>query len=89
MTAKRISLGVMNDSETTGLGRIPDQLIAHTLFYFTKPGDLVLDPMVGGGVVPDVCLIFGRKCQSFDISTRAIIRLFLCSALVHLLSVCE
>jgi len=25
-------------------GRIPAQLIAHTLFYFTKPGDLVLDP---------------------------------------------
>ncbi len=25
-------------------GRIPAQLIAHTLFYFTKPGDLVFDP---------------------------------------------
>ena len=23
-------------------GRIPAQLIAHTLFYFTKPGDLIL-----------------------------------------------
>ncbi len=26
-------------------GRIPAQLVAHTLFYYTKPGDLVLDPM--------------------------------------------
>ncbi|RLB78099.1 MAG: MerR family transcriptional regulator [Deltaproteobacteria bacterium] len=51
-------------------GRIPAQLIAHTLFYFTKPGDLVLDPMAGGGVVPDVCLLFGRKCQSFDLAVR-------------------
>jgi len=47
-------------------GRIPAQLIAHTLFYFTKPGDLVLDPtrpprlresnggqVAGGGVVSD------------------------------------
>ena len=42
--------------------RIPAQLIAHTLFYFTKPGDLVLDPMAGGGVVTDVCLLFERKC---------------------------
>ena len=25
-------------------GRIPAQLVAHTLFYFTKPGDLVFDP---------------------------------------------
>ena len=51
-------------------GRIPAQLVAHTLFYFTKPGDLVLDPMAGGGVVSDVCLLFERKCQSFDIATR-------------------
>ena len=50
-------------------GRIPAQLIAHTLFYFTKAGDPILDPMAGGGVVPDVCLLFGRKCQSFDIAT--------------------
>ena len=51
-------------------GRIPAQLVAHTLYYFTKPGDLVLDPMAGGGVVPDVCLLFERKCQSFDMATR-------------------
>ncbi len=51
-------------------GRIPAQLVAHTLFYFTKPGDLVLDPMAGGGVVSDVCLLFERKCLSFDIATR-------------------
>jgi len=51
-------------------GRIPAQLVAHTLFYFTKPGDLILDPMAGGGVVSDVCLLFERKCQSFDLATR-------------------
>jgi len=51
-------------------GRIPAQLVAHTLFYFTKPGDLVFDPMAGGGVVSDVCLIFERRCQSFDLAAR-------------------
>ena len=51
-------------------GRIPAQLVAHTLFYFTKPGELVLDPMAGGAVVSDVCLLFERKCQSFDLATR-------------------
>ena len=50
-------------------GRIPAQLVAHTLFYFTKRGDLVLDPMAGGAVVSDVCLVFERKCQSFDLVT--------------------
>jgi len=51
-------------------GRIPAQLIAHTLFYFTKPHDLVLDPMAGGGVVPDTCLLFERRCQAFDLAAQ-------------------
>jgi len=51
-------------------GRIPAQLIDHTLFYFTKEGQLVLDPMAGGGVVPDVCLAFHRRCWSFDLMDR-------------------
>jgi len=51
-------------------GRIPAQLVAHTLFYFTRQNDLVFDPMAGGGVVPDTCLVFKRKCWSFDLSDR-------------------
>ena len=51
-------------------GRIPAQLVAHTLFYFTNPGDLVFDPMAGGCVVSDVCLVFERSCRSFDLATR-------------------
>lgn len=44
-------------------GRLPAQLVAHTLFYFTQQGDLVFDPMAGGGIVPDTCLAFNRKCS--------------------------
>jgi len=51
-------------------GRIPAQLVGHALYYFTREGDLVLDPMAGGGVVPDTCLAFQRKCWSFDIVDR-------------------
>jgi len=51
-------------------GRIPAQLVAHTLFYLTREDDLVFDPMAGGGVVPDVCLAFHRKCWSFDLVDR-------------------
>ena len=51
-------------------GRIPAQLIAHTLYYYTKPGDLVLDPMAGGAVVPDTCLLFERRCQAFDLAVH-------------------
>jgi len=49
-------------------GRIPAQLIGHTLFYFTEKGNLVLDPMAGGGVVPDTCLLFERRCRAFDMA---------------------
>ncbi len=51
-------------------GQIPAQLVAHSLFYFTKQGDLVFDPMAGGGVVPDTSLAFNRRCWSFDLIDR-------------------
>ena len=51
-------------------GQIPAQLVGHTLFYFTQERDLVFDPMAGGGVVPDTCLAFNRKCWSFDLVDR-------------------
>ena len=51
-------------------GRIPAQLVAHTLFYFTRQNDLVFDPMAGGAVVADTCLAFNRRCWSFDLLDR-------------------
>ncbi|MGD9160441.1 MAG: hypothetical protein PVG39_18640 [Desulfobacteraceae bacterium] len=43
----------------------PAQLIAHILYYFSKQGDLVIDPMADGGEVADTCLAFNRRCWSF------------------------
>ena len=51
-------------------GRIPGELIAHVLYFFTKAGDLVIDPMVGSGTTLDACLLMGRKCYGFDIDGR-------------------
>ncbi len=51
-------------------GRIPGQMIAHILYYFSKQNDLVFDPMGGGGVSPDVCLAFNRRCWAFDMIDR-------------------
>ena len=47
-------------------GRIPAQMIGHILYYFSSPGDLVFDPMAGGGVTADTCLALGRRCWSLD-----------------------
>ena len=51
-------------------GRIPGQLIAHVLYFFTEPGDTVIDPMSGSGTTQDVCLVMGRKCYGYDIDDR-------------------
>jgi DNA methylase/ParB/Sulfiredoxin domain len=47
-------------------GRIPAQMIGHILFYFSRPGDLVFDPMAGGGVTADTCMVLGRQCWGLD-----------------------
>lgn len=51
-------------------GRIPGQLIAHVLYFFTNPGDMIIDPMAGSGTTIDVCLAMGRKCYAYDIDQR-------------------
>ena len=48
-------------------GSIPPGIVAHALHYFTQPGDLVVDPMAGGGTTLDVCLAMGRSCLAYDI----------------------
>ena len=51
-------------------GRIPGELIAHVLYFYTQPGDVVIDPMAGSGTTLDVCLTMGRKCYAYDIDDR-------------------
>lgn len=48
-------------------GRIPGQIIQNILYYWTSPGDLIVDPMAGGGVTLDVCKSMDRECIAFDI----------------------
>jgi hypothetical protein len=51
-------------------GRIPGELVCHTLYFYTQPGDLVVDPMVGSGTTLDACLLMGRKARGYDIDQR-------------------
>ena len=48
-------------------GNIPGQIVMNVLYYYTKQGDLVVDPMAGGGVTVDTCLVMSRKCRAYDI----------------------
>jgi len=49
-------------------GRIPGQIIENLLHYYTKPFDLVVDPMMGGGTTVDVCKVFYRRYRAYDIN---------------------
>lgn len=51
-------------------GRIPGELVSHVLYFYTKPGDLVVDPMAGSGTTLDACLLMGRKARGYDIDHR-------------------
>jgi hypothetical protein len=52
-------------------GRLPGQIVANALFYYTQPGALVLDPMAGSGTTGDVIAnipYFDRiTCKMYDV----------------------
>jgi DNA modification methylase len=52
-------------------GRLPGQIVANALFYYTKPGDYVVDPFAGSGTLGDVIdsvSYFGdRKYKMYDL----------------------
>ena len=48
-------------------GRIPAQIVQNVLYFFTNEGDIVVDPMAGGGTTIDVCEKMKRYCRAYDI----------------------
>jgi transcriptional regulator with XRE-family HTH domain len=49
-------------------GRIPGQIVMNLLYYYTKQGELVVDPMAGSGTTVDTCLIMNKRCKAYDIA---------------------
>lgn len=48
-------------------GRCNGELVMNVLYYWTKEGDLIVDPMAGSGTTLDVCKLMNRKCLAYDI----------------------
>ena len=51
-------------------GQIPGQAIINLLLWLTKPFDIVVDPMAGGGTTIDVCKYLLRRYHCFDIDPK-------------------
>ena len=49
---------------------LPAQIIRNLLYYFTKEGDLVVDPMAGSGLVYKIALEMKRHCVAYDLTPR-------------------
>lgn len=53
-------------------GNWAPEVVRNILELYSKPGDTVLDPMVGGGTTPVECLLTGRNSVSVDINPDAV-----------------
>lgn len=51
-------------------GVTPAFIIWNMVQRYTKPGDLVVDPMCGSGTTIDVCEEEGRRCIGYDVNPR-------------------
>jgi DNA modification methylase len=49
------------------VGATPSWVIWQLLMRYTKPGDVVVDPMCGSGTTIDVCRDLKRKARGFDL----------------------
>ncbi len=47
-------------------GRVPGEIVCHLLYFYTSPGDTVVDPMAGSGTTIDACVYMGRKVYACD-----------------------
>ncbi|NCR21206.1 MAG: site-specific DNA-methyltransferase [Microcystis aeruginosa L111-01] len=50
-------------------GRIPGQIAANLIHYFTEPDDLVVDLMAGGGSTLDAAQFLDRRCLAYDLAS--------------------
>lgn len=49
-------------------GNIPGEIALNIIYYYTKEGDLIVDPMAGGGSTIDACKYLKRRYLAYDIN---------------------
>jgi len=49
-------------------GNIPGEIALNVIYYYTNEGNLIVDPMAGGGSTIDACKFLNRKFLAYDIN---------------------
>lgn len=55
-----------SDGTSSYFGKMPPQIVENLLWLYTEPGDVVVDPFVGGGTTIDVAKAMGRRVWASD-----------------------
>jgi len=53
------------------IGRIKTEIARYLISTYSAPGDLIVDPFAGSGVLPFEAALLGRRCLAADISQYA------------------
>lgn len=73
--SRTCTVGKFTDTGGDKRWHVWGQDVASARYYidcFTEPGDLVLDPFVGGGTTAAACELIGRRCIGLDVDPAAI-----------------
>ena len=60
--------GTGGQGDTSYAGATPSYILWNLLMRYTRPGDLVVDPMAGSGTTLDVARDLGRRALGYDIA---------------------
>jgi hypothetical protein len=52
--------------ESSYFGKMPPQIVENLLWFYTDPGQIVVDPFAGGGTTIDVAKAMGRRVWASD-----------------------
>lgn len=56
----------VNDNSSY-FGKMPPQIVENLLWFYTEPGDTIVDPFAGGGTTIDVAKAMGRRVWTSDL----------------------
>jgi hypothetical protein len=58
------------DNDSDHFGKLPRPVAENLFWFFTEPGDLIIDPFAGAGITIDVAQAMGRRIWASDLTPK-------------------